>query len=123
MLNRSAARWASLTLAVYPCLVAALPVVLPVVQPRSGQLALVAILAMHVALAALVAGLADAHREVGLGPGWTWRPSRFEGLGLGLLRIDLALSGPGASPTRVGERCGLPGDHCQLHATFALEAS
>ena len=34
----------------------------------------------------LVAGLADAHAEVGLGPGWTWRPSRMEGLGLGVLR-------------------------------------
>lgn len=69
----------------------------------------------------LVAGLADAHAEVGLGPGWTWRPSRFEGLGIGLLRIDLAFSGPGASPTGVTERCDLPGDHCRLEASFALE--
>jgi len=70
----------------------------------------------------LVDGLADAHADVGIGPGWTWRPSRFESLGLGLLRIDLALSGPGASPTHVAERCNLPGDHCQLEATFALDA-
>ena len=33
----------------------------------------------------LVAGLHDAHAEVGQGPGWTWRPSRFEGTGIGLL--------------------------------------
>ncbi len=68
-----------------------------------------------------VAGLADAHREVGIGPGWTWRPSRFEGYGLGLLRIDLALSGPGARPVAIAERCSLPGDHCQLEARFALD--
>lgn len=69
----------------------------------------------------LVGGLHDAHAEVGEGPGWTWRPSRFEWTGLGLLRIDLALSGPGARPVSVGERCGLPGDHCQLEASFHLE--
>jgi endonuclease/exonuclease/phosphatase (EEP) superfamily protein YafD len=69
----------------------------------------------------LVAGLADAHAEVGLGPGWTWRPSRLEGLGVGLLRIDLALAGPGARPVAVGERCELPGDHCQLEARFILD--
>lgn len=69
-----------------------------------------------------VAGLVDAHRAVGIGPGWTWRPSRLEPLGIGLLRIDLALSGPGATPTRIGERCDLPGDHCQLRAAFALAA-
>lgn len=69
----------------------------------------------------LVAGLADAHREVGVGPGWTWRPSRFETFGVGLLRIDLALSGPGVVPIHIGERCHLPGDHCQLEARFALD--
>jgi endonuclease/exonuclease/phosphatase family metal-dependent hydrolase len=68
----------------------------------------------------LVEGLADAHAEVGIGPGWTWRPSRFESLELGLLRIDLALSGPGATPAQVSERCNLPGDHCQIEATFAI---
>lgn len=69
----------------------------------------------------LVADLADAHAEVGFGPGWTWRPSRLEGLGVGLLRIDLALSGPGARPVAVHERCSLPGDHCQLEARFVFE--
>lgn len=76
---------------------------------------------MEPAFAPLVAGLTDAHRQVGVGPGWTWRPSRFEALGVGLLRIDLALSGPGAVPTHVGELCHLPGDHCQLVASFAIE--
>jgi vancomycin resistance protein VanJ len=69
----------------------------------------------------LAAGLTDAHRAVGIGPGWTWRPSRLEGFGLGFLRIDLALSGPGARPVAIGERCSLPGDHCQLEARFALD--
>ena len=73
------------------------------------------------AFSRLVAGLADAHAEVGIGPGWTWRPSRLEGLGVGLLRIDLALSGPGARPVTIEERCGLPGDHCQIVARFALD--
>jgi vancomycin resistance protein VanJ len=69
----------------------------------------------------LVTGLADAHREVGIGPGWTWRPSRFEGLGVGLLRIDLALSGPGARAVSIAQNCSLPGDHCQLEARFVLD--
>jgi endonuclease/exonuclease/phosphatase family metal-dependent hydrolase len=68
----------------------------------------------------LTTGLRDAHLEVGKGPGWTWRPSRLEWTGLGFLRIDLALSGPGARPISVEEHCGLPGDHCQLQATFQL---
>ena len=68
----------------------------------------------------LVAGLHDAHAEVGQGPGWTWRPSRFEGTGIGLLRIDLALSGPNLPPVAAREHCGLPGDHCQFEAWFSL---
>lgn len=73
------------------------------------------------AYARLVTGLVDAHAAVGTGPGWTWRPSRFEGFSVGLLRIDVALSGPGVAPVRVGERCHLPGDHCQLEAWFVLD--
>jgi endonuclease/exonuclease/phosphatase (EEP) superfamily protein YafD len=71
----------------------------------------------------LADGLRDAHAEVGQGPGWTWRPSRLEWTGLGLLRIDLALSGPGAIPVAVEEHCGLPGDHCQLEAWYHLETA
>lgn len=70
----------------------------------------------------LVDGLRDAHAEVGQGPGWTWRPSRFEGLGLGMLRIDLALSSPNLAPVSVVEHCGRVGDHCILEAWFSLES-
>jgi endonuclease/exonuclease/phosphatase (EEP) superfamily protein YafD len=72
------------------------------------------------AYAELVDGLRDAHVEVGLGPGWTWRPSRLESAGIGLLRIDLAISGSGARPVSVRELCDLPGDHCQLQAAYQL---
>ncbi len=68
----------------------------------------------------LVDGLVDAHVEVGLGPGWTWRPSRLEGLGMGFLRIDLALAGPGAVPVHIAQHCEHPGDHCQVEARFVL---
>jgi len=68
----------------------------------------------------LVDGLRDAHVEVGEGPGWTWRPSRLEWMGIGLLRIDLAFSGPGARPVAIREYCDLPGDHCQLEAAYEL---
>jgi len=71
----------------------------------------------------LVAGLRDAHVEVGQGPGFTWRPSRFESLGVGLLRIDVALAGPGLRPVDVAERCHLAGDHCQLEARFEVDAA
>jgi endonuclease/exonuclease/phosphatase (EEP) superfamily protein YafD len=69
----------------------------------------------------LVHGLRDVHAEIGAGPGWTWRPGSLEGLGIGLLRIDLALVGPGVRPTDIGEACGLPGDHCQLRVGVAFD--
>lgn len=72
------------------------------------------------AYAELLDGLRDAHVEVGEGPGWTWRPSRLEWTGMGLLRIDLAISGPGARPVAIREYCDLPGDHCQLEAAYQL---
>jgi endonuclease/exonuclease/phosphatase (EEP) superfamily protein YafD len=68
----------------------------------------------------LVDGLRDAHAEIGQGPGWTWRPSSLEWTGLGLLRIDLALSSQDLPPVRVAERCGDVGDHCLLEASFSL---
>jgi endonuclease/exonuclease/phosphatase (EEP) superfamily protein YafD len=70
--------------------------------------------------ATLTAGLHDAHAEVGFGPGWTWRPSSLESLGVGLLRIDLVLAGPGVTPTATGVDCGKPGDHCLVHATVVV---
>ena len=69
----------------------------------------------------LVAGLRDAHVEVGQGPGWTWRPSSLEWLGLGFLRIDLALVGPGLKPVMSAEDCSLPGDHCRLVLGLAVD--
>lgn len=68
----------------------------------------------------LTAGLVDAHVAVGLGPGWTWRPSRLEFLGFGLLRIDLVLASPGLSPVRSWVDCSHPGDHCLVGATLQL---
>lgn len=70
----------------------------------------------------LVDGLRDAHGEVGQGPGWTWRPSRFEAFGIGLLRIDLAIGSPDLAPVSVVEHCGRIGDHCILEAHFSLES-
>ena len=69
----------------------------------------------------LAAGLRDVHVEVGLGPGWTWRPARFEGFGVGLLRIDMAFTGPGLVPRGSAVDCGRPGDHCLLFVTVEPE--
>ena len=66
----------------------------------------------------LTAGLHDAHAEVGVGPGWTWRPSRIASLGIALLRIDLILSTPGLRPVRVAVDCPPTGDHCLVEATL-----
>ena len=68
----------------------------------------------------LAAGLRDVHGEVGWGPGWTWRPSRIEAAGIGLLRIDQALVGPGLDPIASDVDCSLPGDHCRLIVRIAL---
>ena len=68
----------------------------------------------------LTAGLRDIHTEIGLGPGWTWRPSSLESLGIGLLRIDLVLLGPGVTPISTAIDCGKPGDHCLVDATVAV---
>jgi endonuclease/exonuclease/phosphatase (EEP) superfamily protein YafD len=62
----------------------------------------------------LARGLLDVHVEVGLGPGWTWRPSRMEGLGIGLLRIDYVFSSPAVVPVSTRVDCSQPGDHCAM---------
>jgi vancomycin resistance protein VanJ len=67
------------------------------------------------------AGLKDAHRAVGIGPGWTWRPSRLEWLGIGLLRIDLVLAGSGLTPVSTTSRCPPVGDHCLLEAILTID--
>jgi vancomycin resistance protein VanJ len=66
------------------------------------------------------AGLTDVHRAVGQGPGWTYRSSRFAGLGIGLLRIDVVLMGPGLRPISEGQRCPPIGDHCAVVSTLVI---
>jgi len=68
----------------------------------------------------LVAGLRDVHREVGLGPGWTWRPIRLEPLGFGLIRIDVVVGSPDTTPLGIGETCPRIGDHCLVRAELAI---
>lgn len=70
---------------------------------------------------ASIPGLRDAHAEVGDGPGWTWRPRRFEGLGTGLLRIDVAFTGRGLRPIGTGTDCPTAGDHCAVLATVVAD--
>jgi vancomycin resistance protein VanJ len=72
------------------------------------------------AFARLTSGLHDAHAEVGIGPGWTWRPSQLEFLGIGLLRIDLILSTAKLVPQRTSIACPARGDHCLFQASIAL---
>ena len=69
----------------------------------------------------LTTGLCDAHAEVGLGPGWTWRPGRLAFLGTGLLRIDLVLTTAGLRPITISAACPSKGDHCLVEALLALE--
>lgn len=68
----------------------------------------------------LADGMHDAHAEVGQGPGFTWRPNRFEWAGLGVIRIDHALSSPRITPVSATEHCDRPGDHCILEAWFSV---
>lgn len=69
----------------------------------------------------LTSGLHDAHADVGIGPGWTWRPAILEPLGIGVLRIDLILSTRDVPPRRVEVDCPPIGDHCLVESTLALE--
>jgi endonuclease/exonuclease/phosphatase (EEP) superfamily protein YafD len=63
------------------------------------------------------AGFRDAHREVGWGPGWTWRPESLIRLGLGILRIDYVLCSPSITPRSVAVDCSRRGDHCLVRAS------
>ena len=62
----------------------------------------------------LLAAWRDAHVEAGIGPGWTWRPSTFQALRAGLLRIDYVFVTPGVKPISSRQDCSRPGDHCIL---------
>ncbi len=70
---------------------------------------------------ALSRDLWDAHAEVGVGTGSTWRPPEIDFLPFGLLRIDYVLGGPGTRPLSVSENCA-PGwsDHCSLAVSVAV---
>lgn len=68
-----------------------------------------------------VAGLRDAHAEVGVGPGWTYRPDLLEPLGIGLIRIDVVLTGPGLRPIKEATRCPPAGDHCAVLVTVGSD--
>ena len=68
----------------------------------------------------LTDGLLDAHAEAGNGTGWTWRPRRFAGAGIGLIRIDYILGSPELEPIGTELRCDVPGDHCLLIAELAV---
>lgn len=67
----------------------------------------------------LTDGLLDAHAEAGNGTGWTWRPRRFAGAGIGLIRIDYVLGSPELKPIETDLQCDVPGDHCMLIARLA----
>jgi endonuclease/exonuclease/phosphatase family metal-dependent hydrolase len=67
--------------------------------------------------------LIDAQMAVGMGPGPTWRPSELDWLPFGLLRIDMVLTGGGATPRRIDADCTPRGsDHCLVRARVELPA-
>jgi endonuclease/exonuclease/phosphatase (EEP) superfamily protein YafD len=68
-----------------------------------------------------IQGYRDAHAEVGFGPGWSYRPDAFEGLGIGLIRIDVILTGAGLRPVAEATVCPPTGDHCAVSATVVAE--
>lgn len=70
-----------------------------------------------------VDGLRDVHEEVGFGPGWTWRPSRLEFLGVGLVRIDHVVVSADIVPVNIRVACPPAGDHCLVSARIAIEAA
>jgi vancomycin resistance protein VanJ len=72
------------------------------------------------AYAELSRDLHDAHLDAGLGPGFTWRPTRFQSLPFGLLRIDYLFASPPFVTLAADQDCQPRGsDHCILSATFA----
>lgn len=69
----------------------------------------------------LTAGLRDTHREVGEGPGWTWRPSRLAFLPVAFLRIDLQLTAGSIYPASSGVDCSFQGDHCRVFGAYEID--
>ena len=72
--------------------------------------------------ARIATGLLDAHVEAGTGPGWTWRPSRFEGSDMALLRIDYVFASQDLRPSASTVDCRWSGDHCLVHAVIVVPA-
>jgi endonuclease/exonuclease/phosphatase (EEP) superfamily protein YafD len=70
----------------------------------------------------LASGLLDVQQEVGQGPGWTWRPSRLESLGLGLLAIDHVIVTRDIEPLAIDSACPPAGDHCLVSTQLAIPA-
>jgi endonuclease/exonuclease/phosphatase family metal-dependent hydrolase len=68
----------------------------------------------------LAAGLRDVHREVGIGPGWSWRPEPLIRFGIGLIRIDYVLTSQELASRATAVDCRQLGDHCILTATVDL---
>ena len=69
-------------------------------------------------------GLLDAHLEVGLGPGSTWRADPLKWLPLGIVRIDMVFGGNAVRPMTVMVDCTPRGsDHCLIQASLALPAA
>ena len=69
----------------------------------------------------LQVSLADAHEDVGTGPGFTWRPELLETRGIGVLRIDHVMTGGWLRPITSDVDCEATGDHCRLLVTLAVE--
>lgn len=73
------------------------------------------------AYAELAAQLQDAHRQVGIGIGHTWRLHELQQLPLALLRIDYIWSSRGVVPLRTDTDCTPRGsDHCLLRGVFEI---
>jgi vancomycin resistance protein VanJ len=70
----------------------------------------------------LASGLLDVQQEVGQGPGWTWRPSRLESFGVGLLAIDHVIVTPDIEPLAIDSACPPAGDHCLVSTRVAVPA-
>jgi endonuclease/exonuclease/phosphatase family metal-dependent hydrolase len=70
----------------------------------------------------LADGLADSYRVAGSGWGHTWRPPSVAGLPFGLLRLDMACSGPGLTPVASDPDCTpRRTDHCLLDVAYVRE--
>jgi endonuclease/exonuclease/phosphatase (EEP) superfamily protein YafD len=70
------------------------------------------------------AGLLDAQRIAGSGPGLTWQPVTWPAIGrVPMLRIDYLLGSPRFVPLQIAVDCTPRGsDHCLLNGTFSLAA-